>query len=232
MAETSDHYLGESGRRYFAERFTTAQDFGRRWQSRYFQPYCGPDKTVLDFGCGDGTILRELAAARKLAVEVNPFCVARIGELNATASVPITVHADITAVGSGLVDVLVSNHSLEHVPEPWRTLAEFRRVLRPNGVLILVTPFDDWRMGTWRAWSPGDRQNHLYTWSPMNIGNLLTEAGFHVQESRLRSVAWSPRIFWVHRLLGATAFSLACRALAAATNRREVLSVARVAATA
>jgi SAM-dependent methyltransferase len=229
MNRPSEHYLGESGRRYFAERFTSSQDFGRRWQSRYFQPYCGPDKTLLDFGCGDGTILRELPAARKLGVEVNPHCVARIKELNATVPVPIVMHADIAEVGSGTVDVLISNHCIEHVPEPWHTLAEFRRVLRPEGLLVLITPFDDWRIGAWREWSAGDRQNHLYTWSPMNIGNLLTEVGFHVRESRLQSVAWSPRIFWVHRLLGDTAFGLACRVLAAVTHRREVLSVARAA---
>jgi SAM-dependent methyltransferase len=36
-------------------------------------------------------------------------------------------------------DVVVANHMLYHVPEPTRAVAEFARVLRPDGVLIAAT---------------------------------------------------------------------------------------------
>jgi SAM-dependent methyltransferase len=222
----SRHYLDKEGKRYFDERFTDEQEFGRRWQSRYFATYCDETMTVLDFGCGDGTILRALAARRKLAVEVNPHCVRRIEGTNSRERVPIEVHAGLDEIETGSLDVVVSNHSLEHVPHPLATLRDLHRVLASGGVLVLVTPFDDWRSGGCRSWTPGDRQNHLYTWTPMNIGNLLKEAGFEVRSSELQSTAWSPRIFWVHRRLGERAFALACRLLSSALDRREVLSVA------
>jgi SAM-dependent methyltransferase len=223
----SRHYLDEQGERYFVERFTDDQEPGRRWQSRYFAPYCDETKTVLDFGCGDGTMLRALSAYRKLAVEVNPHCVRCIEETNGRQAVAVEVHARIAPIPTQSVDVVISNHSLEHVPHPLATLREFHRVLRPGGRLVLVTPFDDWRSDGSRRWKPGDRQNHLYTWTPMNIGNLLIEAGFEVESSELQSTAWSPRLFWIERALGGRAFSLACRALAATLDRREVLSLAR-----
>lgn len=77
------------------------------------------------------------------------------------------------------------------------------------------------------AWAAGDRQNHLYTWNPLNIGNLLTEAGFDVQSSRMLSTAWSPKLFWVRRWFGDRAFSIACRMFARLRQRREVLTVAK-----
>lgn len=38
-------------------------------------------------------------------------------------------------------DLVICNHVLEHVPNPERSLAEFRRCLQPGGVLIAQTPY-------------------------------------------------------------------------------------------
>jgi SAM-dependent methyltransferase len=222
----SQQYLDEQGTRHFAERFTADQEFGRCHQSRCFAENCGADKAVRDFGCGDGTILRALPARSMLADEVTPHCVQRIEEANTKEAVPIEVCGDITAIPSGSVDIVISNHSLEHVPHPLATLREMHRVLKAGGRLVLFTPFDDWRSDTNRRWTPGVRQNHLYTLSPLNIGNLLTEAGFQVTSSELQSTAWSPRIFGVNRVLGERAFVLACRSLASLLERREVPDIA------
>ncbi|MER2528084.1 MAG: class I SAM-dependent methyltransferase [Candidatus Competibacter denitrificans] len=226
MTKASVHYQGDQGRQYFAERFTGDQDFGRRYQSRYFITYCGAEKTVLDFGCGDGTILRALPAARRLAVEINPYCLEKIANFNVHLDLPIAVRQTIDDWEDAIADVTISNHALEHVLAPFDMLRGIYRVLRPGGVFVLVTPFDDWRGKGQREWITGDRQNHLYTWNPLNIGNLLTEAGFEVQSSRLISSAWSPKMFWIHRWFGEAGFSAACGLLARVLQRREVLSVA------
>lgn len=228
MTKPSARYQGDRGGDYFAEagRFSGAQDFGRIWQARIFAPYCGPDRTVLDFGCGDGTILRAVPAQRRLAVEVNPYCLEKINLRNAGLTPPIVTREQLSAWENCIADVVISNHALEHVLDPYNSLLEMRRVLRPEGVLVLVTPFDDWRATGQRKWTSNDKQNHLYTWSPTNIGNLLTEAGFQVQRSCLRSTAWSPKIFWVQRLFGSAVFSATCSLLASLLVRREVLSVA------
>lgn len=41
-------------------------------------------------------------------------------------------------------DTVFCSQVLEHVPEPWLALAEFRRVLRPGGALILSVPHISW----------------------------------------------------------------------------------------
>jgi SAM-dependent methyltransferase len=37
-------------------------------------------------------------------------------------------------------DAVVSHQVLEHLPRPWEALAEFHRVLRPGGVLVISVP--------------------------------------------------------------------------------------------
>jgi SAM-dependent methyltransferase len=228
MNEVSNRYLGQKGREYFGDagRFTGAQDLGRTWQSRHFGPFCDHESVVIDFGCGDGTILRTLPAARRLAVEVNPHCIERIDSFNAQSGPSIEVRPSIDDWGSEIADVAISNHALEHVIAPDRALGGILRVLKPGGTLVLVTPYDDWRGRGQRAWIPGDRQHHLYTWTPLNIGNLLSEVGFNVASSRLASTAWSPRIFWLDRWFGRSAFALGCALLSRIVQRREVVSIA------
>lgn len=58
---------------------------------------------------------------------------------------PVAVrHEDVEALSfeEDSVDIVVTNHVLEHVPNPRTGLAEFFRVLRPGGHLILSIPFD------------------------------------------------------------------------------------------
>lgn len=223
----SDHYVGEAGLSYHAERFGDRQALGRMWQSRYFHPWCSVDKVVLDFGCGDGVLLSQLQARHKFAVEVNEHCDSDIVKNNAYWLGRLEVCRTTAEVASGSVDVVISNHSLEHVLEPLQVLGELLRTMKKSGTLVLVTPFDDWRRGGYRTFRPDDRDRHLYTWSPQNLGNLLVQSGFAVESVRISHTAWSPRLFWVRRYLGAIAWRLSCRLLATIKSSREVVAIAR-----
>lgn len=223
----SEFYRGDSGAEYFKTHFDDRLTFGRRYQGHhYFLPYCRSDLTVLDFGCGDGTMLRSLPAKRKLGVEVNEACQQRIRALNAQEAVAIELYDDLAKVPEGIADVAISNHCLEHVPLPLVTLKALRRVVVPGGQLVLVTPFDDWRRPGHRSWSSDDIDRHLHTWSPRNLGNLVSEGGFKVLEVRICTFAWSRKIFWIHRLLGDRAFRFACFLLGWYKSSREVFLVA------
>lgn len=213
-----DHYLGEKGEAYLAW-----QDAGGvldgEIESRKFQRLIRPGDTVVDFGCGAGNLLRALRCTRRIGVEANPAALARCREAG------IEAHADLAEVPDGIADVVVSNHALEHVPAPIEALRQLRTKLKPRGRLCLVLPIDDWRAT--RRYDPGDKNRHLYTWTPQLLGNALSEAGFRVRSSDvwIRTHAWPKGHQFLYRHLPEPLFDLACRLYSMLLRRRELAAV-------
>jgi len=93
--------------------------------------------------------------------------------------------------GGESVDAVVSNHALEHNPQPLAELRDLFGLLKPEGQLRLWVPVDDWRAQTDAM--AGDENHHLYTWTPLLMRNLLEEAGFAVSSVRVITHAWPPQ---------------------------------------
>jgi SAM-dependent methyltransferase len=185
-----------------------------------FEPYVRDDDVVLDFGCGGGFLLERLPGRMKLGVEPNPHARAEANRRG------IYTYVSASEVESYSVDVVVSNHALEHVLAPLDELRELWRALRPGGRLVLVVPFTDWRKGQQRWPRPSDPDHEFYTWTPQLLHNLVTEAGFRSAHSALVAHAWHPRVStrlkWLPRFL----YEVHAWALAVGLNAREVHVVA------
>ncbi len=117
---------------------TTAAGFNPTWQ-RHAAAYelCGrllPDGCVLDLGCGVGHSYQLLAPRSTVGVDIDPDALA-------SQDRPTRV-ADMRELPfrAGEFASVLAVQSLEHVPDPQRVLSEARRVLRPGGTAIFVTP--------------------------------------------------------------------------------------------
>lgn len=223
----SSHYLEEEGERYL--KVFDGLDIGRLYQcKKYFFKYCSDESVIIDLGCADGFFLANLPAKRRIGVEANPASRSRIKDTETQFGVTIETFDSLEDVPSGVADIAISNHCLEHILTPLEVLRELRRVLKAHARFVLVVPFDDWRKGAHRTWRSGDVDNHLYTWSPQNLGNLLSEAGFKVDAVSVITGAWHPRFFWILRRLHPRAFAIACYIFGIISNRREILAVVQV----
>ena len=169
----STHYDQQAGDDYFDYQVTIGE-FGGWANVTKFWDYIGPHDTVLDFGCGGGYLLKNLSCARCVDVEVNPAA----GQVAKDNDVEVYLNTD--DVPDDSIDVIVSNNALEHTLQ---TLDELKRLLpklRDNGRLIFVVPWESIAY----QYKPRDINHHLYSWSPLCWGNLLTEAGCDLEESR------------------------------------------------
>jgi len=98
---------------------------------------------VLDAACGAGygTAILGERAAEAFGVDVDPEAVAYATDRYGREGVSFKA-ASVTALPfpDAMFDVVVSFETLEHLTEQEEMLAEFRRVLKPRGVLVISTP--------------------------------------------------------------------------------------------
>ena len=133
-----------------------------------FSKFIDSDSTVLDFGCGGGFLLNSLDCREKIGYDVNKHALENLYEFD------IKPCRNLNEIKENTIDVIISNSCLEHVPNPLNSLLELKNKLKTNGQIVFSVPHET--IGN--HYKPGDINYHLYTWSPMTIGNLFNEAGF------------------------------------------------------
>jgi len=218
VPRVSTHYKGHRGDAYFA---TQERDAWTKAElaRRKFQGYLSATDTVVDFGCGGGYLLALLPVNHKIGVEVND----RNRETAAGLGIETVTFTD--ELPEGLADAIISNHALEHALHPLMELKGLRRSMRIGGRLVLWLPIDDWRVQ--RKPRPGNQDHHLYTWTPLLVGNLLEEAGFKLVQSRVVTSGYPGRFtFPLVRRLSGRAFDAVAFASAVVLRRRQLLVVA------
>jgi SAM-dependent methyltransferase len=121
-----------------------------------------PPGRVLDLGCGVGHSIDLLGDRESVGVDASAAALA--GQPRET------VVADMRSLpfGDGSFAGVIASHSLEHVPDPERVLAEAARVLAPDGVAIFTTPN---RLTFGRPDEIIDPYHHV-EWSPPELAAL------------------------------------------------------------
>ena len=185
-----------------------------------FELHVKATDVVLDYGCGGGFLLARLECRERIGIE--PSRVARAhAEL-----LGLTVYKSPAEVQDSSIDVVISNHALEHVERPLDALRELRPLLKSGGRLVIAVPLDDWR--SQKAPRAGDPNHHLYTWTPLLLANLLGEAGFQVLSCEVLTEAWNARFLDFKRRLPGAVYRAATWLFALVKRRRQVIAVATV----
>ncbi len=135
--------------------------------------------TLLDVGCGRGDLAARFGANGWLAcgLDVSPQAVE-----SARAAGVHAVEGSLTTVEwpDDSFDLIVMNHSLEHMPDPMDALRRARALLRPGGALIVAVPnWTSWQrrlFGTY--WLHLDVPRHLTHFSPHALHMAARRAGF------------------------------------------------------
>jgi SAM-dependent methyltransferase len=141
----------------------------------------GPD--VLDVGCGRGYFLKRLRKAGWSCAGID------------IPSSPIPQSEDGMDCRSGdasslpwparSFDLVVINHVLEHVADPWLACREAARVLRDGGILYVGVPnFGSWQSQVFGgAWFPLEIPRHLFHFTPDTLSMVVSASGFCPQKT-------------------------------------------------
>ena len=138
-----------------------------------FETFIEEANTVLDFGCGGGYVLANLACEKKMGVEINDYPRA-VAEKNG-----IECYRDLDEVAAESVDVIISNHALEHTLHPASIIKKMHNALKPSGKAICVVPCEQAHEPHF-PYKSGNKSQHLFSWTPMTLGNLFNVCNFSI----------------------------------------------------
>lgn len=140
-----------------------------------------PPGNILDIGCGFGHLLSGVDSSwNKFGIEPNKsaakqaekYCKVFRGTLEQTR-----YHSDF-------FDVVVLYHVIEHLENPIESIIEIRRILKPNGTLILCTP--DFKCELAQRFGPNYRllhdKTHINLFGALDLFRLLTDLEFRVEK--------------------------------------------------
>jgi 2-polyprenyl-3-methyl-5-hydroxy-6-metoxy-1,4-benzoquinol methylase len=141
---------------------------------------------LLDFGCGGGSFLAEMAEdgwqvtgidtsiETVHAIRKNLGCDALAGSLP---------HPDLAPCS---FDVITMWQSLEHVHRPLEVLRAAYELLVPGGKLIVAVPNYDGQSSRWfgENWFGLDLPRHLIHFTPATLAEMLQAAGFRIDSVR------------------------------------------------
>ena len=160
----------------------------RRLIARYW-PLLPSTARCLDVGCGGGAVLLEAGQSfLAFGVDLSPKALHH-GQGEGLSRL---ARADASALPfeSGSFSIAATLDVLEHHPNPERLLAEVRRVLTDQGVLIITVPAFQW------MWSYADHVlGHYRRYTRRQLAAELEGAGFRIERlsyfhSWLLPVAW------------------------------------------
>lgn len=193
--------------RYNADYFNWQKNsavFGGIANSFKFKKNVKPEYTVIDFGCGGGFLLKNLNCKKKFGIEINTSAHSVIIDNDI---IPYSTSSHLLEEkGKEFADLIISNHSLEHCINPLSEIKLLYQLLKKNGKIHLIVPCDTIKY----EWKPNDINFHLFSWSPMNLGNLFVAAGFKVLKTNPIIHKWPPFYKNIQKIFGWQVFNLIC----------------------
>lgn len=162
-----------------------------------------PKGRLLEVGCGSGATLKSM---KELGWQVEgvDFDAAAVEQARRKG---LTVHLGTLTeqkLPENTFDVIAASHFIEHVPDPIDMLRECRRLLKPGGLLVLITPnARSWGhrlyLADWRGLEP---PRHLRIFTRSSLAATCTQAGFNPGDCR--SVVRTNTILLESRMLRRT----------------------------
>lgn len=165
-----------------------------------FKDYIKETDDILDFGCGGGYLLKSInTKGRKIGVDINMVAL-DVAEKNG-----VECYNALQKIEDDAVDVVISNHAIEHIENPSEAIREMIRVTRQGGRIVIVVPHEvDKTVAT------KDVNMHIHTFSPQNLYNLFLSVGLkEIKASRICH-KWVPGYKHIQKALGWRVFHSMC----------------------
>lgn len=155
---------------YLTDHHYGVQDLTERSDLHYFLYLRAAPRPLLDVGCSVGNLL-SIDPKNSVGIEIDPGAVETCRRRGFTAEV-VDLNGQLPFPDAGFGTVHC-RHVIEHVWEPLHLMREMRRVLRPGGRIVLLTPDFRYAFRTFY-----DDHTHLRPLTQESLRRLALDAGF------------------------------------------------------
>jgi SAM-dependent methyltransferase len=149
---------------------------------RFLETALGPSngRSLLDFGCSWGYATRQYKDAGWTA---HGFELDRQRSAFGREAVGVPIASDLSDYRGRTFDVILADHSLEHVPRLGATLGDWTELAAPDASLVIFVPncssSDARRLGT--GWGPFIGESHTVAFTMEWFARNLPRHGFAVE---------------------------------------------------
>lgn len=149
----------------------------------FYLPYV-KNGLLLDVGCGSGSAMEDMRKKgwRVLGIDFDQDAIENAKRKGLDAR-----HGDLfsQAFPNDSFDAILLNHVIEHIPSPDKLFGECRRILKPGGTLVMITPNAHSRGHAkyGRNWRGLETPHHVHIFTPRSLAMLAQDAGFSKRKS-------------------------------------------------
>jgi len=175
--------------RYFADVPATGYEHyraGEGWRARVarrrlamLSRFTAPGR-ILDHGCATGVFLEEAVRGGWEGYGVEPSSAARALIARRAPYVKVLSPEDLASLPGGMFDAITMFDNFCYLHDPLGALREFRRLLRPGGVILSIGALD--HRPAHRAAEP--EITHTFYYTPRSVARLCRAAGLRMLENR------------------------------------------------
>lgn len=143
------------------------------------------DKSILDVGCGTGDFLSKCKKNGWNVVGVEPNENAKsLAKTKLIINSISKIYTDLTEIKTEKFDVITLWHVLEHVPNLEVYISNIKKLLKPNGVLVIAVPnFKSYDASYYKQfWAAFDVPRHLWHFSRKSIQLLFSKENMVVEK--------------------------------------------------
>lgn len=166
-----------------------------------------PEDTVLDVGCGEGSITHFCAKmkAEIIFADINPERVSAVEQLlkdsPARALHPLVTDGNPLPLPDAHVDKLIAMEVLEHVDLPASFMKELVRVGKPGALYLITVPDAASEVLQQQLAPPAlfEKPNHINVFSRNEFERLIEDAGLVIERRSYYGFYWAIwwAFFWV-----------------------------------
>lgn len=175
----------DAKRNCFEKAYHLVRRFSLKQKLKLINGFKTETKTLLDVGCGTGDFLKTAKENNWTVSGIEPNAEARSIANQKTENAVFDIH-QLNNFESNGFDVITLWHVLEHLPDLEYQIVIFKKLLKPNGRLVVAVPnYKSFDANCYKQfWAAYDVPRHLWHFDQQSMSKLFAFINMEIEQTK------------------------------------------------